>query len=67
MALIGNEQFVIGGDLIVEVDGSPIESSVDLSRYVLKKKPGEVIRITLYRGRERMDVEVELGERPEEG
>ena len=67
LALIGNEQFVIGGDLIVEVDGSPIESSVDLSRYVLKKKPGEVIRITLYRGRERMDVEVELGERPEEG
>ena len=67
LALIGNEQFVIGGDLIVEVDGSPIESSVDLSRYVLKKKPGEVIRITIYRGRERMDVEVELGERPEEG
>ena len=67
LALIGNEQFVIGGDLIVEVDGTPIESSVDLSRYVLKMKPGEVIRITLYRGRERMDVEVELGERPETG
>ena len=67
LALIGNEQFVIGGDLIVEVDGTPIESSVDLSRYILKMKPGEVVRITLYRGRVRMDIEVELGERPEAG
>ncbi len=67
LALIGNEQFVIGGDLIVEVDGIPMESSVDLSRYVLRMKPGEVIRVTLYRGRERMEIDVELGERPEAG
>ncbi|MBI1955161.1 MAG: trypsin-like peptidase domain-containing protein, partial [Acidobacteria bacterium] len=30
LVLIGNEQFVIGGDLIVDIDGNPIASSVDL-------------------------------------
>ncbi|MBI4461242.1 MAG: PDZ domain-containing protein, partial [Acidobacteria bacterium] len=65
LVLIGNEQFVIGGDLMVEVDGNPIASSVDLNRYVLKKKPGDAVRVTLYRGDRRMTVNVELGERPD--
>ena len=65
LVLIGNEQFVIGGGLIVDIDGNPIASSVDLNRYILKKKPSEVVRITLYRGDRRITINVELGERPE--
>lgn len=65
LVLIGNEQFVLGGDLIVELDGNPVTSSQDLTQYVLKKKPGESVRVTLYRGRNRMTLEVQLGERPD--
>lgn len=65
LVLIGNEEFVIGGDLIVEVDGTPIANTQELSRYVLKKRPGDVIRMTLYRGKRRMTLDVKLGERPD--
>ncbi|OFV96286.1 MAG: hypothetical protein A3F68_09710 [Acidobacteria bacterium RIFCSPLOWO2_12_FULL_54_10] len=65
LVLIGNEQFVIGGDVIVDIDGNATASSIDVNRYVLKKKPGEKIAVTLYRGARRMTINVELGERPD--
>ena len=65
LVLIGNEEFVIGGDLIVEVDGTPIVNTQELGRYVLKKRPGDVIRMTLYRGKRRMSLDIKLGERPD--
>ena len=65
LVLIGNEEFVIGGDLIVEVDATPIANPQELGRYVLRKRPGDVIRMTLYRGRRRMTLDVKLGERPD--
>ena len=65
LVLIGNEEFVIGGDLIVEVDGTPIANPQELGRYVLRKRPGDGIRMTLYRGKRRMSLDVKLGERPD--
>ena len=65
VVVIGNQEFVIGGDLIVELDGKQIITPADLSRSVIQKKPGDVIRITLYRGNRRTTVEVTLGERPD--
>ena len=65
LVLIGNEEFVIGGDLIVEVDGTPIANPQELGRYVLKKRPGDGIRMTLYRGKRRLTLDVQLGERPD--
>jgi S1-C subfamily serine protease len=65
VALIGNQEFVIGGDLLVEADGNPLVTSRDLNRYLLKKKPGDVVRFTLYRGRNKMTVSVTLGDAPD--
>ena len=65
LALIGNQQFVVGGDLLTEFDGTAIASTAEMSRYVLKKKPGEVMQVTLFRGDQKMTVAVELGERPD--
>ena len=62
IVLLGNEQFVIGGDIIVSLDATPIASSQDLSQYVLRKRPGDTVVVTLYRGGERMTVNVELDE-----
>jgi S1-C subfamily serine protease len=65
VVLIGNQEFVIGGDLLVEADGIPLTASQDLNRYILKKKPGDIIKVTLYRGKTRMTVNVKLGETPD--
>jgi S1-C subfamily serine protease len=61
--LLGNQEFVIGGDLIVALDGTPVASNADLTRYLRKKKPGEVAHITLYRGGQQMTVDVKLTDR----
>ena len=60
----GNEQIVIGGDVIVALDQTPIRNNQELSQYVLQKRPGDVVRVTLYRGQQRMTLNVELDERP---
>ena len=65
LAIIGNQQIVIGGDFIVELDGNPIPTSAEMGRYILSKRPGETVRVTLYRGNRRMTLDVELGERPD--
>ena len=65
--LIGNQEFVIGGDLIVALDGTPVTTSSDLTRFLRKKKAGEVAHVTLYRGNQKMNVDVKLTERAEDG
>ncbi len=52
-------------DVIVAIDGTPIGSHGDLSRYLLfHTTPGDTVTLTVYRDGARIDVEVELGERP---
>ena len=63
VVLIGNQEYIIGGDLIVELDGTPVASNSDLTRYLRRKKPGEVSRVTLFRNAQRMTVEVKLADR----
>ena len=53
-----------GGDLIVAVDGTAIESAEDLVRAVTDRLPGETATFTIVRGDEQLDVKVKLGERP---
>jgi S1-C subfamily serine protease len=65
--LIGNQEFVIGGDLIVALDGVPVATSSDMTRFLRKKKPGEVVHVTLFRGNQKMTVDVKLTERADGG
>ena len=54
-----------GGDLIVAVDGQPVNTSDDLIRYVVvKKSPGDVIDLTVLRGDQKVDIKLTLGVRP---
>jgi 2-alkenal reductase len=58
-------EFRPGGDLIVAVDGQPIERSEDVVRVVTQQRvPGQRIRLTILRGDERRTVTILLGERP---
>lgn len=57
----------VGGDVILAIDGQRIDSGEDLSSYLTRTSPGETVTLTILRDGERMQVEVELGERPPPG
>jgi serine protease Do len=54
------------GDVIIEIDGAPVESSLDLHNLAAQKAPGSQVKIVLLREGERIEVPVTLGERPQE-
>ncbi len=58
----GNISIVIGGDLIVAIDGDKIESQQDLARIMNKHRAGDTVKVTIFRGRKQMQVPVVLGE-----
>jgi 2-alkenal reductase len=54
-----------GGDLIIAVDGQPVRIFNDLLSYLINNKsPGDVIRLTILRGDEELEVELTLERRP---
>lgn len=61
--LAGMRRILIGGDVLVAIDGQKITSQLDLNRIMNKKRPGDMVTVTIYRGRQKMDVRVTLGER----
>ena len=63
-AFLGNYQILLGGDLIVAVDGKEIEEQGDLSNMMNQHRAGDTVTITVYRGKRRMDFKVTLGEAP---
>ncbi len=67
VVVVGNTyQLGIGGDLIVAVEGQPIDSADGLRRAMNKKRSGDVLTMTVYRGGHNVDVRVTLGEAPQQ-
>jgi 2-alkenal reductase len=55
-----------GGDLIVAIDGAPVETAEDVVRAIAEGLlPGETTHLTILRDGKRVEVTVKLGERPE--
>jgi 2-alkenal reductase len=55
----------IGGDVIIAVDGQPVNSFDDLLIYIaLQTQPGQDVTLTILRDGEQSDVTVTLEERP---
>jgi S1-C subfamily serine protease len=61
-AYLGNLPITLGGDLIVAVDGQPIEEQQDLSHVMQNHRSGDTVTVTVYRGKKRMEVKAVLGE-----
>jgi S1-C subfamily serine protease len=61
-----SEGIVLGGDLIVRVDGVDVDESSDVAAAIADNKPGDTIEIEFFRGKDRRKVKVKLGERPDE-
>ena len=54
------------GDVVVEFDGKPVESSLDLHNLAAQTAPGTRVQIVLLRNGERLEITAELIERPQE-
>jgi putative serine protease PepD len=59
---LGFQRLIIGGDLIVAIDGKDVGHELDLDVILNHKKPGDAVRVTVFRGGKKMDVNVTLGE-----
>jgi len=65
-AYLGNQPIMIGGDLIVTIDGQDVQDQQELSRLMNGHRAGDTIRVTIYRGKRKMQVQVTLGEAREQ-
>ncbi len=61
-AFLGNTPIMLGGDLIVAIDGKKVEDQQELAEVMNNHRAGDSVRITIYRGKRKMDVTVTLGE-----
>ncbi len=62
--VVGNWQIPVGGDIIVGLDGEPIAATEDLVRRIERKQVGDSMRITLFRGKQRLESNARLEARP---
>ncbi|MFQ5663643.1 MAG: S1C family serine protease [Terriglobia bacterium] len=61
--VVGRYRFVVGGDIIVALDGEEVKSLTDINRVIYKKRPGEQVKVTFYRGRRKRTLTLTLAER----
>jgi len=61
-AYLGNTPIMLGGDLIVAIDGQKVENEQDLAQTMNNHRAGDTVKISVYRGKKKMDVTVPLGE-----
>jgi len=65
-AYLGNIPIMLGGDLIVAIDGEKVEDEQDLSQMMNNHRAGDTVKITIYRNKKKLDVSVALGEAREQ-
>jgi S1-C subfamily serine protease len=65
-AIVGNYEIGIGGDFITAIDGKVVDRQDALSLALARKRAGDNMELTVYRGGKQMKIQVKLGEAPEE-
>jgi S1-C subfamily serine protease len=61
-AYLGNIPIMLGGDLIVAIDGEKIQDQDDLTQMMNNHRAGDTVKVTIYRNKKKMEVNVSLGE-----
>jgi S1-C subfamily serine protease len=61
-AYLGNSLIMLGGDLIVAIDGEKVTDEDDLAQMMNDHRAGDTVKITIFRSKKKMDVQVPLGE-----
>jgi S1-C subfamily serine protease len=65
-AYLGNKVIMLGGDLIVAIDGQKVGDEMDLSQMMNNHRAGDTVKITIYRNKKKIDVNVALAEAREQ-
>jgi S1-C subfamily serine protease len=65
-AYLGNKLIMLGGDLIVAIDGQKVEDEMDLSQLMNNHRAGDTVKVTIYRDKKKMEVSVSLAEAREQ-
>ena len=63
---VGNQRLGVGGDFITAIDGKPVTEPDSVTRAISRKRPGDVIDLTIFRNGRTTNVKVKLGEAPED-
>jgi S1-C subfamily serine protease len=63
-ATVAGVSWPLGGDIIVEADGTPTPNANRLSEVLANHKPGDTIKLVVYRGQVKKTIEVKLGRLP---
>jgi S1-C subfamily serine protease len=61
-AYVGNTPIMLGGDLIVAIDGQQVTDPETINALIEKHQAGDTISVTIYRGRRQMTLKLILGE-----
>ncbi len=61
-AYLGNIPIMLGGDLIVAIDGEKVQDEQDLSQMMNNHRAGDTVKVTIYRNKKKLDINVALGE-----
>jgi S1-C subfamily serine protease len=61
-AYLGNIPITVGGDLIIGIDDQDVQDQQELARIMNSHRAGDMVKVTIYRGKRKMDIQVTLGE-----
>jgi S1-C subfamily serine protease len=59
---VGNTPIMLGGDLIVAIDGQEVQDTQDINAIMDKHQPGDTVSVTIIRGARKMTIKLMLGE-----
>jgi len=62
--VVAGESYTLGGDIIVELGGNQVSSIDELRDAIAEHKPGEKVRLEIYRDGKKTSVTVTLGRQP---
>jgi len=60
MVAISDKPYVLGGDIIVAVDGAPFTSAAQLAQVLLRSRPGQELWLKLYREGQTVEIKLPL-------
>jgi S1-C subfamily serine protease len=64
-AYVGNTPIMLGGDLIVAIDGQEVQDPQDINAIMDKHQAGDTVSVTILRTRRQMTIKLILGEAKE--
>jgi S1-C subfamily serine protease len=59
---IGNAELLVGGDLIMSIDGKPVDRDDAISRALATKRTGDMLELTIFRNGKTTNIRIRLGD-----